>query len=261
MFPRAEAGEIPSWFPLDVTWGTLTSACLCVSLFLWPSSPLCSLLLPFHTLTTSQHYLCLILLHISESPAWWAVSFAGIFLHMQHFPLGSNRKPLSDAFTVCVSPSLSFNMAILEKIYLLMFTLWIIELTTRPHYHSSPIINQPWRGSFYSFTRPIDVKNTMLWGKKKLSFYIFQSWFQSYQLFGNWLWLSYLMASCPTSKVQLNPLAYSSSAVPIPLPHMVCHRHKGCTSISDSRNESSLLKNMALWWVLIALAEPRASAR
>lgn len=106
-------------------------------------------------------------------------------------------------------------------------------------------------GTLYSFTCLHDVKNTTLLHLPELLDFC-------YQLFGNWLWLSYLMASSPRSKAfqQQRPfgtaaaakpqLTYgSSAAAPMLLPHMVCHWHKDC-SVSllflTAPNESSVLR-------------------
>lgn len=127
--------------PLDVTWGTLISVCLCLSPFLWPSLPVCAHSnCPSILLATSQHYVCLILLSISiachmhniiavpygspigVSPCFYSPVIHIISITARHvspyatlISPSSNRKPLSDLFTVCFSLSLSFNMAILER--------------------------------------------------------------------------------------------------------------------------------------------------
>lgn len=160
-----------------------------------------------------------------------------------------------------------------------MFTLWIIKLTTRPHYHSSPIISQPWLGSFILLLAAWCEKHYALEKNKGFTSS------RAAGLFGHWLWLSYLMASCPRRKVQhfsskriavsmkaqllRTSLAHSSGAtVPMLLPHMVCHWHKGCsvsllflTALMSHRFCKKRGKKTALWSVLIALAEPRASVR
>lgn len=126
-----------------------------------------------------------------------------------------------------------------------MFTLWIIKLTTRPHYHSSPIISQPWLGSFILSLAAWCEKHNAL-GKKQ-GFYIFQScWTSAISYLETdpdyliW-WLPVPEAKCSVSAAtallhpwrrscSFPPLSYGSSAtVPMLLPHMVCHWHKGCS--------------------------------
>lgn len=170
-----------------------------------------------------------------------------------------------------------------------MFTLWIIKLTTRPRYHSSPIISQLWLGSFILSLAAWCEKHNALEEKKKnkgftssraarlllsviwkLTLIILSDGFLSLKyspVFQQWL---YCCIHKGTAAACLPPLIYGSSAtVPMLLPHMVYHWHKGCsvsllflTALMSHRFwKKEKKKKMALWSVLIALAEPRASVR
>ena len=147
-----------------------------------------------------------------------------------------------------------------------MRTLGIIKLTTRPRDRSSPI-SQPWQGSF-------TFNHCMMWKTWSLGFlYPPELLDFCYHLLGNWLWLSYLMASCPRGRMQwLNTGLVSIKVQLLPtlltvaVPQWPCcfptQRLFCVTSISDSpqwvtgfeRNKIKLLSG------LIGLAEPRASA-
>lgn len=141
-----------------------------------------------------------------------------------------------------------------------MFTLWIIKLTTRPHDHISPIISQPWLESFIlSLAAWCEKHNTLGEEKKKMDLpelldFCYHSFLERGYDYLIW-WLPVSEAELCVSAAAFYCSSYSKTALG-PTNGRQCHSAQAAashgapltqrlfcvTSISDSRNDSSVLE-------------------